>query len=488
MKPAILLTLLIILLSACSPAIGGPAMLTATPIIPTPTATLAPSATPLATETPAPPTITPLPTIPTFTPTFDVRTIVTATPAPKAECPKENPGLPAGFEVRTEDNYFLGGTQNGILKFLNEGGTLDALKKRLGEAWGWNNNFVVQDITGDTLPDVLFVAYDSAGSFYAFKCNQGQYQMYSPGIDYSIGWTSEIIAVKDLNKDGLPEIVLEHRGCNGTDCADIYVFAWNGENLIDLSPKKEDDPSFGLKNSEFDALQKIKVENIDKDGLFEISLSGGIPAPSIVDYGYPFRSYTEILKWNGESFAINSIEYAPPFFRFQAIQDADLDTKLGGYEKALSLYQDAIFSDKLEWWSPQRSKDTLKKLSGNNDYPEKVKPADGSPDPTEYPRLAAYAYYRMIILHTHLGQTDAAQIKYATLQDKFPVGNPGHSYAEMAAAFQDAYQPSQDMAAACAAAIQYADLHPEILTPLGSYDYHGWQSHKYVPADVCPFR
>ena len=40
---------------------------------------------------------------------------------------------------------------------------------------------------------------------------------------------------------------------------------------------------------------------------------------------------------------------------------------------------------------------------------------------------------------------------------------------------------------ACAAAIGYAAAHPQILTPLGS-DYHGAQSHRYVPADVCPFR
>ncbi len=28
---------------------------------------------------------------------------------------------------------------------------------------------------------------------------------------------------------------------------------------------------------------------------------------------------------------------------------------------------------------------------------------------------------------------------------------------------------------------------PEILIPLGS-DYHGAQSRKYTPADICPFR
>ncbi|MFN8404949.1 MAG: hypothetical protein U0V48_15540 [Anaerolineales bacterium] len=34
---------------------------------------------------------------------------------------------------------------------------------------------------------------------------------------------------------------------------------------------------------------------------------------------------------------------------------------------------------------------------------------------------------------------------------------------------------------------QYAVEHPDILIPLGS-DYHGAQSHIYVPEDVCPFR
>jgi hypothetical protein len=58
---------------------------------------------------------------------------------------------------------------------------------------------------------------------------------------------------------------------------------------------------------------------------------------------------------------------------------------------------------------------------------------------------------------------------------------------EMATAFWNAYQSTHKMYNGCAAAIQYAAEHPEILTPLGS-DYHGWQSHIYVSADVCPFR
>lgn len=113
-------------------------------------------------------------------------------------------------------------------------------------------------------------------------------------------------------------------------------------------------------------------------------------------------------------------------------------------------------------------------------------PTPPAPDPTEYPRLAAYAYYRMLILHTFLGEMDSAQVKYATLQEKFPAESPGHPYVEMATDFWNAYQSSGRMYDACAAAIAYADAHPEILIPLGS-DYHGWQSHQYQPADVCPF-
>ena len=63
----------------------------------------------------------------------------------------------------------------------------------------------------------------------------------------------------------------------------------------------------------------------------------------------------------------------------------------------------------------------------------------------------------------------------------------GRPYVEMATAFWNGYQSTYKMYDGCAAAIQYAAEHPEILTPLGS-DYHSSQSHIYVPADVCPFR
>jgi hypothetical protein len=212
-----------------------------------------------------------------------------------------------------------------------------------------------------------------------------------------------------------------------------------------------------------------------------------LPYYGAIDYDIPpLRVFTYVFKWDGKFFSFSSEEFTAPEYRFQAIEDADKLVLDGKFSEANSLYQDAIFNNKLDWWSSERKLYLINAALKNKDS-QTTSVSPPQQDISEYPRLAAYAYYRMIALHIHLGQMEAAQLKYATLQKKFPAGSPGHPYAEMATAFWDAYQSTGKMYDACGAAITYADAHPEILIPLGS-DYHGAQSHTYVPADVCPFR
>jgi hypothetical protein len=92
-----------------------------------------------------------------------------------------------------------------------------------------------------------------------------------------------------------------------------------------------------------------------------------------------------------------------------------------------------------------------------------------------------------MLIHLVQNRESDATATYNTLQQKFGNDPYGKPYVEMATSFWIAYQSAHKMYDGCAAAIKYAAEHPEILTPLGS-DYHGWQSHIYVPADVCPFR
>jgi hypothetical protein len=476
MKPAIFLTLLIVLLSACAPA------LTATPVstqplavVETPTRLLstveAPSATPTTSETPIispTSTITPLPTIPTFTPTFDVRTIVTATPAPKAECPKEDDSFMNSMGLELWPNPIAKFISNVdvLLEYLNRGGSF----KKLDAEFTKNKiDHIIQDLTNDGHPDLI----TDAGMFQIpilFYCDRGKYHIFPDGPESEL-YMSEMgdFMVRDMNKNGIPEVIFYsyYKGLR------VEIVEWNGTKFILLNG--DTGSGMGLAGKD-----DFVIADFDNNGVDDFSLYGGLGE----SFG-PWRHITDYNFWNGNEYS-SVLLYDPPQYRFQAVNDADEAILMGKYDTGISLYQAVIFDDKLYPWSKSRYQEDLS--AGARAYWDPpLTPNPVSDDPAEYPRLAAYAYYRMVILHTFLGEMDAAQVKYATLQEKFPAGNPGHPYVEMATDFWNAYQSSGKLYNACAAAIAYADAHPEILIPLGS-DYHGAQSHIYIPADVCPFR
>ena len=484
----------ILLLSAC----GRTALISPTSIpnnstsTPLPTAIATRTLLPSSTSTSS---ITPLPTIPTFTPTFDARTVVTVTPVPKAECPKENPSLTPNFPYC--DNHGCGDApyHEPILEFLNSGGTHKAIFK------AWSNpppfpesgGLVSKDLTGDGVPELVFS--DSFDGVFIFGCANGKYVVLK-NIE-QIKYSYEILSTKDLNGDGLPEIIIADRDTGGARALSIYNWLgksfqsklsipW-GNQLIDVLI--------------MDAVQEISFQDLDHNGTTEIMIRGGLPH-NIDDMasGLPWREETYILEWNGLNYVVANLKYSSPEYRYQAIQDADHQTSLGNYNDALQLYKDALLDDKLDWWSNERkiyeSYNALNyfdliergypEASTQTPTPYPTLPTP-SPDQTEYPRLAAYAYYRIMLLQFMQNQESDATTVYNTLQQKFDNDQYAHPYIEIATTFWNAYQSTHKMYDGCAAAIQYAAEHPEILTPLGS-DYHGWQSHTYVPADMCPFR
>jgi hypothetical protein len=485
-------TLFCLLLTACAappadiPAASpGPSAQTATP------STTASPALDLTPDTPTPdtPTRTPLPTIPTFTPTFDVRTIVTATPAPKAECPKEDSNIlvkifdgPKRVLTIEEQNEVA----NKTLKLLNQGAPKMSIIREFSNAPTYGKTEITEkDVTNDGIPELI--AYIENG-FVIYKCNHGDYENILQWlVDASVQYI-QIDSIQDMNMDGIPEVVVSLAACSGTGCIAIKIFEWDGLEMKNLVVVSNYNPATNTNitydNMGMDSPENKSIVDVNGDGMLELVLTGGMGICCTSDQ-VAMRRLVDIYSWNGTAFDIYENGFAEPEYRFQAVQDADREALHGRWDKAFSLYQDVISSD-LDWWSPERKKDMGTKM----DALWFNQPTPGSlilKDETEYPRLAAYAYYRMIILHTFLGETEAAQIKYATLQEKFPADSPGHPYVEMATGFWNEYQSSGKMYNACAAAIAYADAHPEILIPLGS-DYHGAQSHHYQPADVCPFR
>lgn len=469
----ILMSLLggVLFLTACgqtSPAIQTVPVPAVDKAIATPSPIPTNTNTPVPTET-STATITPLPTIPTFTPTFDARTVITITPAPKAECPRENSKDVREFATPNSNGFYETVGAENVLTYLNSGGTLAQLAK------GPPFDGEIIDLTGDGVSEVVFkglVRYSILG------CEDGKYQDL---FDFDGDFGVYLEGTPDLNRDETSELILYDVSHYGS--ALLYVFEWDGKKFRSLIDAGEVDSIL--------ATSPAKFMDTNGDGLKEIvvvydvnQLCGGFGG--FCD-GTPIRKQTTTLGWNGQNYVdLRQENYASPQYRFQAIQDGDWHTRYGNYAKALALYQGAIFNDQLEWWSLERELYEIQAYWSQYDPTPTVYPSP-IPDNIEYSRLAAYAYYRIVLLHVVQGHESDAGTVYKTLQQKFSNDPYGRPYAEMATEFWNAYQSTHKMYDGCAAAIQYAVEHPEILIPLGS-NYHGSQSHIYVPADVCPFR
>ena len=129
----------------------------------------------------------------------------------------------------------------------------------------------------------------------------------------------------------------------------------------------------------------------------------------------------------------------------------------------------------------------MHQFSWDPNYQLTPTPAIPPDDPQEYPNIAAYARYRIMLLHILQGHFPEAQIVYDTLQEKFPEGGDGHRFALVAKAFWDQYQISKNIKESCAKAVSMAYKYRLILKFLGA-DYHNYQQDiMYESKDVCPF-
>jgi hypothetical protein len=437
------------------------------------------------TITPHPPT--PLPTIPTFTPTFDASTIITATPAPTAECPQEDPTLIPDLNTFFNQEGLRSLKDQALLNFLNEGGAPRTVITAFLREFKWfHPDMIIQkDLTGDGVAELILTENYFV---YVFGCKDKQYQTLLSDID-ELGWMQEIQfkIVKDMNLNGIPEILTIEYGGHAYTSISASIFEWTGSDFSPLiQGESYGDNKYSL-SADTSVPAQAAIYDTDGNGTLELVLESNLPMqiPSLYAYLIPWRTETDIYDWNGTHYILNRTEYTSPEFRFQALQDADREVGYGNFDKALLFYQAVISNNKLKVFSPEIAENEIAKsfaIDGSQPVPTPF-----SPDLKEYPRLAAYAYYRIMLLHIVQGRESDAGTVYKTLQQKFGSNEYGRPYVEMAAEFWDIYQPTHKMYDGCAAAIQYAAEHPEILTPLGS-DYHGSQSHIYVPADVCPFR
>ena len=185
----------------------------------------------------------------------------------------------------------------------------------------------------------------------------------------------------------------------------------------------------------------MRAQDINRDGLFDMVVTGGLITPVPTCETRFERQFTEIWAWNGKSYQFTDRVYDPPIYRFQRSADGDLAFALKQFDRALEAYRDVLFDADL--FKRDQYLSHLEFCRG-------VGPAiDAALIENEQAQLTAYARWRILLINTLQGAEDAMQVVYQTLQEKFPEDKPGHSYAVIASAFWEEYQKSQDIQSAC---------------------------------------
>ena len=182
---------------------------------------------------------------------------------------------------------------------------------------------------------------------------------------------------------------------------------------------------------------------------------------------------------------LDDLQIGPPEYRFQAVHNGDLYTLMHEYERAEDSYRQAIDDPTLLYWMENSLQYFYAVQEANSK--QISTPTRSAPDVSEYPNLAAYAQYRIVLLHLLQGQMGEAEEVYEAMLAAYPAGQEGHIFVLLAARLLGEYRASEDVRAACAEVVAFATQHEEdVLQYVGGY--HGWQILEYEVEDVCPFR
>ncbi len=451
------------------------------------------------------PTIIPSQTITPY-PTFEVSKIETHVPFQPAQCPPENPNYQLTAKI-SRDTTSPSDLAEIVQHELDSGASFLQVKQEIEKALQISNFLELTDLTGDRVPELIV---HQIFDIVVIGCEEGRYKVvldYSTALDGGLSSPS-IVAVQDMNLNGIPDVVLAYAATTGGNAV-VDILEWDGvqfnsliqanhgENSSDTSPLAKAlywysesfhswSDSYASNTPVMEGYADIVIKDVDKNGTKELTLTDKGPGhwDMLFNFG-PWRGKQVIFKWDGIHYLYSSLEMNPPVFRFQAIQDADRLFLVGDYDKALKLYQDVIFSDKLDWWSPEKMvfiRDSYFAEANGNATP--IPPQSNN---DEYLSLAAYARFRILLYHLSRGWISDANTVYTTLTENFHEGTTGSQFADMATMLWVEYQKTNSLEQSCLPVIEYVKSHPEILAPLGD-DKHGFQSHIYVAEDICPFK
>lgn len=142
----------------------------------------------------------------------------------------------------------------------------------------------------------------------------------------------DIERIADINRDNWKEILLFEYWCGASTCEiDVSILRYDSEEKIYKYLLKEISVS-GI-DSEEAKKEGVKIEDLDNDGILEITTKGA----------YRARGRTDIYKWNGENYVHFKRIWDPPNLFIDAICDAKEAFSKKNYQEAIEIYKKIIY-------------------------------------------------------------------------------------------------------------------------------------------------
>jgi hypothetical protein len=334
-----------------------------------------------------------------------------------------------------------------LVRFLNDGGTVQAVETTLRETWGiLGESDTLRgdlDLSGEQTPEIImsYLAPEEGGSVVIFGCADGRYLVrYQMAVGSDEAPT--LLNTSDLNLDGKPDLLFSGQVCDGAECQySTHLLTWSGERGRFIN----------LLSGELNSEALPNIEDIDADRVSEIVVRLTNPGDSETG---PLRTGFTVYDWNGAVYTRSVTQLNPPRFRIQVVQQADAAIAARNTEEAVALYNLALTDPSLENW--------------HND------------DQTV---LQSYVQYRLLLAYSDAEDPRRVELQASILQ-AYPDPAAAPVYVTLATTFWNALQVTNNLHSACLEVQDIITTRQEALTLLNRY---GSRSPTYTATDVCPF-
>lgn len=413
----------------------------------------------------------------------------TATQSKKETCPPPtNTDAPVQL-IPNPEQY-----EQQLLAFLvaygNLRGFMEGLKTQMEDPFSLDINLNIDlfevDVTGDSNKEFLIglSTWDIA-VFYFFGCRNGKYAVLHritlSNYEKSSRWFAALMAVDDINKDGIREIIYFYESNAGMRFTDYsaQVLEWDGGGFRELLL---DETYPGSEWNRYAVDAQVEFWDIDGNEVMDLVFPArmfwndeGMGVYRGCDGGVDRNSFA-IWMWDGEYYRFMWREKVPPVYRFQAAYDGDYFTSIGLFDRAEEMYIRAIFDEKLK---PGSFGDWTRDMQCGF-YQVK------EPDATEPMRIRAYALFRLVELLVNLDRLQDAEYYLEYLNDNHPESTSGNIFANLANAFWLDYAENEDIATACLAVKREAESNStEVFDVFSNYDFN---NPGPTLDTICPFQ